>query len=96
MSQLSSNPVKTGTAETRARDLGDITLRTVAYSRGFKADHWCAKGHIVYVISGSLVIEHEDKTSTALSEGVSWHAPDNARPPHRVLCEASATVFIVD
>jgi hypothetical protein len=87
---------ETGTAETRARNLGDITLRIVAYSRGFKADHWCAKGHIAYVISGSLVIEYEDKTRTALSKGMSWHAPDDARPPHRVLCETGATVFIVD
>jgi quercetin dioxygenase-like cupin family protein len=92
----SIQPGETGTAETRARNLGDITLRIVAYSRGFKADHWCAKGHIVYVISGSLAMEYEDQSRTALSEGMSWHAPDDARPPHRVLCEAGATVFIVD
>lgn len=89
-------PGETGTAVIQARNLGDITLRIVAYSRGFKADHWCAKGHIVYVISGSLVMEYEDQTRTALSEGMSWHAPDDAGPPHRVLCEAGATVFIVD
>jgi hypothetical protein len=44
------------------------------------------KGHIVYVISGSLVIEHEDETRNALSTGKSWHAPDDAKSPHRVLC----------
>jgi quercetin dioxygenase-like cupin family protein len=87
---------ETGTASVRTHNLGDITLRIVAYSSGFKADHWCAKGHVVYVISGSLVIEYEDQTHTALSAGMSWHAPDDANPPHRVLCEAGATVFIVD
>jgi len=85
-----------GTATARTCDLGNITLRLVVYSSGFKADHWCNKGHIVYVISGSLVIEYEDETRIALSTGKSWHAPDDAKSPHRVLCEAGATLFIVD
>lgn len=89
-------PGETGTAAARTCDLGDIRLRLVAYSPGYKADHWCAKGHIIYVISGHLVIEHEDETRAVLSPGKSWHAPDNAGPPHRVLCEAGATVFIID
>jgi quercetin dioxygenase-like cupin family protein len=85
-----------GTAAIRTCNLGDITLRIVTYDPGFRADHWCPKGHIVYVISGSLVIEYEDKTRTALCAGMSWHAPDDANPPHRALCEAGATIFIVD
>ena len=87
---------ETGTATSRTCDLGNITLRLVVYSSGFAADHWCNKGHIVYVISGSLVIEHEDETRTELSTGKSWHAPDDAKSPHRVLCESGATVFILD
>jgi tetratricopeptide (TPR) repeat protein len=43
-----------------------------------------------------FLIEHEDGTRTELSAGKSWHAPDDARSPHRVLCEAGATVFILD
>jgi quercetin dioxygenase-like cupin family protein len=85
-----------GTATARTWELGDITLRLVVYSSGFKSDHWCNKGHIVYVVSGSFVIEHEDETRTELSAGKSWHAPDDAGSPHRVLCEAGATVFILD
>jgi hypothetical protein len=87
---------ETGTSATRTRNLGDIRLRLVAYSGGYKADHWCGKGHILYVISGNLVIEHDDQTRTALATGTGWHAPDGAGPPHRVLCESGATVFIVD
>lgn len=89
-------PGETGTATARTCDLGDVTLRLVTYSSGFKADHWCAKGHIVYVVSGSLVIEYEDETRTVLDTGTSWHAPDNSGPPHRVSCESGATIFIVD
>jgi hypothetical protein len=87
---------ETGTATARTRDLGDIRLRLVDYSGGYKADHWCVKGHIIYVIAGSLVIEHEDQTRSALKAGTSWHAADGARPAHRVLCESGARVFIVD
>jgi hypothetical protein len=87
---------ETGTVAARTRDVGDIRLRLVVYSPGYKADHWCAKGHIVYVITGHLVIEHQDEARTLLSPGTSWHAPDDARLPHRVLCEVGATVFIVD
>jgi len=86
----------TGTAAARTCSCGDVRLRLVAYSRGYKADHWCAKDHILHVLAGGLVIEHQDDTRTALSSGASWHAPDDAGPPHRVLCENGATVFIVD
>jgi hypothetical protein len=89
-------PGETGTAGSRTCNLGDITLRLVIYSRGFKANHWCAKGHIVYVVSGSLIIEYEDETRTMLGTGTSWYAPDDSGPAHRVLCESGATVFIVD
>jgi len=77
-------PGETGTSAVRTCNLGDITLRIVTYGPGFRADHWCAKGHMVYVISGCLVIEYEDQTRTALSAGMSWRAPDDANPPRYV------------
>jgi len=87
---------ETGSATARARDLGGVQLRVVRYGPGYRADHWCAKGHIVHVLAGDLVIEHDDGRSFALSAGMSWHAPDDDGPPHRVVCAAGATVFIVD
>lgn len=91
-----TQPGESGTAAARTCNLGDITLRLVTYSSGFKADHWCAKGHVVYVVSGSLIIEYEDATRAVLDAGTSWHAPDDSSPRHRVLCESGATIFIVD
>ena len=32
---------ETGTATARTRNLGDIQLRLIDYSGGYKADHWC-------------------------------------------------------
>jgi quercetin dioxygenase-like cupin family protein len=87
---------ETGTAAARIVNLGDVTLRLVEYGTGFKADHWCTKGHILYVISGSVVIEYDDGTRTNLSPGTSWHAPDGASAAHLLRCECDATVFIID
>jgi hypothetical protein len=75
---------------------GRICVRLVEYGAGYRADHWCAKGHIVHVIAGDLVIEHRDGRRFALGPGMSWHAPDDGGLPHRVLCDHGATVFIVD
>jgi hypothetical protein len=87
---------ETGTATARTRNLGGIQLRRVDYSGGYKADHWCSKGHIVHVIAGNLVIELEDQRRTSLAAGTTWHAADDAAPAHRVLCESGASVLIID
>jgi hypothetical protein len=86
---------ETGSATSHTRDLGGVQLRIVHYGAGYRADHWCAKGHVVHVLAGDLVIEHDDGRRFPLSAGMTWHAPDAAGPPHRVLCEAGASVFIV-
>jgi uncharacterized cupin superfamily protein len=87
---------ETGTAAARTVKLGDVTLRFVKYSAEFKADHWCTKGHILYVVSGNVVIEYDDGTHTYLSPGMSWHAPEGATTAHLLRCERDATVFIMD
>lgn len=87
---------ETGSATARSRDLGGVQLRIVQYGAGYRADHWCAKGHIVHVLAGEITIEHDDGRRFDLSAGMSWHAPDDSGPPHRVVCATGATVFIVD
>ena len=86
----------TGTAVERVRQLDDIRLRVVEYRPGYLADHWCAKGHVLFVLSGGLVIEHQDGSRYELGAGTSWHVADQMFPPHRVLSERGARVFIVD
>jgi len=85
-----------GTAAQRARRFQDIQLRRVDYGPGYVADHWCAKGHILFVVAGALVIEYQDGASDKLSAGMSWHVGEGAAPPHRVVCLGGAQVFIVD
>ena len=87
---------ETGHAVMRARLFGEIQLRMVEYSPGYRADHWCDKGHILLVIEGAVLLEHRDGARYELTAGASWHVADNGAAPHRVSCEHGATVFIVD
>lgn len=89
-------PGETGTATARTRRFGDTQLRLVDYSAGYLADHWCAKGHVLFVVAGSLVIEHRDGSRFELATGTTWHVADDGAAVHRVVCENSAKVFIVD
>jgi hypothetical protein len=83
-------------ATSRAHKTNGVQLRVVDYDPDYMADHWCSKGHILYVISGSLTIEHSDGTeSYELAAGMSWQTADGGSP-HRVRSICGASVFIVD
>ena len=43
------HPGEHGEACWRTRQFGDIRVRMVEYSAGYLADHWCKKGHILFV-----------------------------------------------
>jgi hypothetical protein len=87
---------ETGMAESRTCNFDEIRMRLVTYSAGYKADHWCAKGHILHLLSGALLMEYADAGSVALSQGMSWHSADDASPPHRVVTASGATALIID
>ena len=91
-----TSPGETGSASARTRRFGDIQLRLVDYSTGYLADHWCDKGHVLFVVAGGLVIEHRDGSRFELAPGMTWHVADHGAAAHRVICEHGATVFIVD
>jgi hypothetical protein len=87
---------ETGAATARTRRFGDTQLRLVDYSADYLADHWCDKGHVLFVVAGDLVIEHCDGSRYELAAGATWHVADHDAAAHRVVCERGATVFIVD
>ena len=97
-SQISESvhPGASGTAAVHSHQLGDIQLRFVVYSPNYVADHWCHKGHIVFVIAGQLVIEHQHSLTYKLMPGMSYHVADDDEPPHRVISDNGATIFIID
>ena len=84
-----------GTATWRTREFGAIRVRMVQYSAGYRADHWCSKGHILLCLQGELHTELQDGRRFILHPGMSYQVADGAEP-HRSTTESGATLFIVD
>ena len=86
---------ESGYAEWKTRQFGDIRVRVVKYSPGYKADHWCKKGHILYCIEGEMTIMLKDGRITQLRKGMSYQVEDD-NYPHSSYTNDGATLFIVD
>jgi hypothetical protein len=87
---------ETGTSFWRTIERGAIRLRVVDYSAGFKADHWCPRGHILLVLDGTLMVDLRDGRSLRLEAGSGFHAGDDPANPHLVSSGPGARVYIVD
>jgi quercetin dioxygenase-like cupin family protein len=84
-----------GTARWRTMERGNIRVRLVEYSPGYRADHWCRRGHVLLVLEGELVTELEDGTVATLAPGTSYQVADGAAA-HRSRTTTGAKLFIVD
>jgi quercetin dioxygenase-like cupin family protein len=93
--EKTSHPGERGTAHWRTREFGAIRVRLVEYSAGYRADHWCVKGHILFCVEGELHTELKDGRKFVLKPGMSYQVADNAEP-HRSSTAAGAKLFIVD
>ena len=86
---------ETGRACWRTRHFGAVRVRMVEYSPGYRADHWCRKGHVLLCLAGELHTELEDGRRFTLTPGMSYQVADDAEP-HRSHTAIGATLFIVD
>jgi hypothetical protein len=86
---------ETGVAYWRTREFGGIRVRMVEYSPGYRADHWCSKGHILLCLQGELHTELADGRKFTLTPGVSYQVADGA-DAHRSHTATGARLFIVD
>jgi quercetin dioxygenase-like cupin family protein len=84
-----------GAAFWRTRNFGDIRVRMVEYTPGYRADHWCSKGHILLCLEGELRTELRDGRVFVLRPGMSYQVADNAEA-HRSSTAVGARLFIVD
>jgi hypothetical protein len=87
---------ETGTSFWRTFEAGNIRVRMVEYSPGFKSDHWCARGHVLLVLEGELVIKLKDGREIILNPRISFQVADDDANPHLAYTEKGAKVFIVD
>jgi len=84
-----------GTAFWRTQKFGHIRVRSVEYTPGYLADHWCLKGHILLCTDGELITELQDGRTFTLRPGMSYQVADNAEA-HRSSTAVGAKLFIVD
>ena len=74
---------------------GGVRVRIVEYSDNYLADHWCERGHVVHVLSGTLVTELKDGREFTLEAGETYVVGDDDGA-HRSRCVNAVKLFIVD
>ncbi len=90
------HPGTVGTALWRTFNLGDMRVRRVDYSPGYVADHWCDRGHVLFVVEGELISELQDGRQSTLRSGQGYIVSDFGDAAHRSLSPSGAKLFIVD
>jgi len=93
--ECTEHPGENGMAYWRTREFGGIRVRLVEYTPGYRADHWCSKGHILFCLEGELETELADGRKFVLTPGVSYQVADQAEA-HRSSTTKGARLFIVD
>ena len=86
---------ETGVAYWQVQMMNDTRVRMVEYSPGYKADHWCSKGHIIYCIEGEMDTELDDGRIMKLTNGMCYFVGDN-NEAHRTSSATGCKLFIVD
>jgi hypothetical protein len=84
-----------GEAHWRTQQFGPIRVRRVDYSVGYLADHWCRKGHVLFVLEGELITTLDDGKVVTTGAGCSYQVADN-REAHRSSAPSGARLLIVD
>ena len=87
---------ETGVAYWQTLYVNAIRVRKVEYSPGYKADHWCSKGHIIYCVDGELMIKLKDGTQIELSEGQSIQLLGDDANPHITISDGGCKLLVVD
>ena len=87
---------ESGHALWRTLNIGDIRVRIVEYTPGYVADHWCDRGHIIYVLEGELISELKDGRVSILKPGMSYQVSDFGDAARRSSTKTGVKLFIVD
>ncbi|MBK7183671.1 MAG: DHCW motif cupin fold protein [Bacteroidetes bacterium] len=86
---------ETGVAYWQTVQLGGLRIRIVEYSKGYLADHWCEKGHIVHCLEGEFITELKDGTKKILHKNEMYVVSDELSS-HRSFSENGVKLLIVD
>jgi len=72
-----------------------LRIRMVEYSKGYLADHWCKKGHIVHCLEGEFMSELQNGDKIALKKGMTYVVSDDLSS-HRSTTTIGVKVMIID
>lgn len=86
---------ETGTAFWQTTQFEGLRIRLVEYSKGYIADHWCKKGHIVHCLEGEFISEMEDGEKFILTKGMTYVVSDELSS-HRSSTQNGVKLLIID
>ncbi len=84
-----------GTAFWQTIQFSGFRLRIVEYCKGYLADHWCKKGHIVHCLEGEFVSELQNGDRFELKKGMTYIVTDDLSS-HRSRSENGVKLMIID
>jgi hypothetical protein len=84
-----------GIAYWQTLQLPGLRIRIVEYSKGYLADHWCKKGHIVQCLEGEFTCEIENGEKFHLASGMTYVVSDDLSS-HRSASENGVKLLIID
>lgn len=88
-------PGESGSFTQRFFEQGNLRVRLVEYSPGYKADHWCERGHVIHVLEGVLYTELKDGRTFVTPAGKTYVVQDGDSA-HRSWTDSGAKMFVVD
>jgi hypothetical protein len=86
---------ETGSALWQTVQLEGLRIRLVEYSKGYLADHWCQKGHIVHCLDGDFVSELSTGEKISLTKGQTYIVSDELSS-HRSASTVGVKLLIID
>ena len=86
---------ETGIAYWQTIQLPGLRIRIVEHSKGYLADHWCTKGHIVHCIEGEFVSELKNGEKYVFTKGMTYVVSDELSS-HRSITENGVKLLIID
>jgi hypothetical protein len=91
----SVHPGETGEAFWQTVQFPGLRIRIVEYPAGYRADHWCQKGHIVHCLEGEFVSELQNGKAFTLTKGMTYVVSDDLSS-HRSVSKDGVKLLIID
>jgi len=86
---------ESGVAFWQTAQFEGLRIRLVEYSKGYLADHWCKKGHIVHCLEGEFISELITGEKVKITKNQTYVVSDELSS-HRSFSENGVKLLIID